>query len=95
MLQLQRNVPPPATRTLAPDDGRKKYPFERMQVGDFFFVPGKTRNTIRTYFSTAGAKHVMKLTSKLIHARLIDEVWSPCEETDEGATLGVGVWRVE
>jgi hypothetical protein len=67
MLQLQSNVPPPRRRPVV--DRRKKYPFESMQVGHFFFVPGKTRNSIRTYFSTAGKQHGIQLTSKLIHAR--------------------------
>jgi hypothetical protein len=50
MLQLQSNVPlPDGTRARGP---RKKYPVERMQVGDFFFVPNKRRSSIRSYFST-------------------------------------------
>jgi hypothetical protein len=73
MLQLQSNVPPPRRRPVI--DRRKKYPFESMQVGHFFFVPGKTRNSIRTYFSTAGKQHGIQLTSKLIHARQIDGAW--------------------
>lgn len=93
MLQLQSNVPPPRREPVS--DRRKKYPFESMQVGHFFFVPGKRRNSIRTYFSTAGKQHGIKLTSKLIYARLIDDVWEECREGDEGATIGVGVWRVE
>lgn len=92
MLQLQSNVPPPRRRPVI--DRRKKYPFESMQVGHFFFVPGKTRNSIRTYFSTAGKQHGIQLTSKLIHARQINGEWVECEENDEGATVGVGVWRI-
>lgn len=92
MLQLQSNVPPPRRRPVV--DRRKKYPFESMQVGHFFFVPGKTRNSIRTYFSTAGKQHGIQLTSKLIHARKVDGEWKECEATDRGATIGVGVWRI-
>jgi hypothetical protein len=93
MLQLQRNVPPPVAR-LSATDKRKKYPFETMRVDDFFFVEGKQRNSIRTYFSTAGAKHGITLKSQLIHARLNElEQWEPCPEDAPGATIGVGVWR--
>lgn len=93
MLQLQRNVPPPIPRR-SPTDGRKKYPFETMQIDDFFFVEGKSKNSIRTYFTTAGTKHGITLKSQLIHARK-DELglWRPCEEDTPGATIGVGVWR--
>lgn len=92
MIHLQSNVPPPRRRPVV--DKRRKYPFENMQVGHFFFVPGKTRNSIRSYFSTAGKQHGMKLTSKLIHARRVDGEWAECKETDAGATVGVGVWRL-
>jgi hypothetical protein len=93
MLQLQSNVPPPRRRPVV--DRRKKYPFESMQVGHFFFVEGKTKNSIRTYFSTAGKQHGIQLTSKLIHARKnAAGEWEECKDSDKGATLGVGVWRV-
>lgn len=97
MLQLQRNVPPPAKRRLRPDDGRKKYPFEKMtKVGDFFFVPNRKRESIRTYFSTAGAVHGIKLRSEQIFARQdSDGIWHPCQCDTPGATSGVGVWRVD
>lgn len=94
MLQLQRNVPPPTRRPVV--DGRKKYPFESMQVGDFFFVEGKTRNSIRTYFATAGKAHGIRLRSQLIFARRNElEQWVPCPEDAPGAVSGVGVWRTE
>lgn len=94
MLQLQRNVPRPRRRIKA-DDGRKKYPFEKMtKVGDFFFVPGKKRDSIRTYFSTAGRSYGITLKSEQIYARQVKGKWEPCEASDPGATDGVGVWRV-
>lgn len=94
MLQLQRNVPPPVqTRRV---DKRKKYPIESMQVGDFFFVPGKAKNTIRTYFATVGKQYGIKLKSDLIHSRRDEHnSWKPCDEDAPGATVGVGVWRIE
>lgn len=96
MLHLQRDVPLPGKRRLAEDDGRKKYPFEKMtKVGDFFFVPERKHASIRTYFSTAGKEHGIKLKSEQIHARLTDEVWEQCPEDAPGAVSGVGVWRVE
>ena len=96
MLQLQRNVPPPTKRKVRANDARKKYPFEKMtQVGDFFFVPNKQRESIRTYFSTAGNQYGIKLRSEQIYARKEDDVWTICTVDAPGAVSGVGVWRVE
>lgn len=93
MLQLQRNVPMPKARR-SPGDRRHKYPFETMQVNDFFFVPGKEKNSIRTYFAAAGKRHNITLRSQLIYARRnADGQWVPCQENDTGSTIGVGVWR--
>jgi hypothetical protein len=94
MLQLQRNVPPPETRRQAPH-GNQKYPVEGMQVNDFFFVPRKRRESIRSYFSTLGTQHGIKLRSEQIHARKVEGLWTPCEAGERGAVSGVGVWRTE
>lgn len=96
MLNLQRNVPPRKGRRIRDDDRRRKYPFERMQIEDFFFVPNRQHSSIRSYFSTAGAKHGIKLRSEQIFARQnLAEQWEPCPEDAPGAVSGVGVWRVE
>jgi hypothetical protein len=92
MLELQRNMSPPLRRR----GPKQKYPFDMMtRVGDFFFVEGKTRNSIRTYFYGEGRKRGMRLRSELIHARQVDGKWVECQATDEGAVSGVGVWRME
>jgi hypothetical protein len=95
MLLLQRNVPPPVKPPVT--DKRKKYPVERMEIGDFFFVAQKRRGSIRTYFSALGKQHGIKLRSEQIHARREDETstWKPCEPDTPGAVEGVGVWRIE
>ncbi len=96
MLQLQRNAPLPAKTPLKPSDGRKKYPFDKMtQVGDFFFIPGKQRDSIRTYFSTVGKRRGIKLRSEQIHAREVEDGWEQCPDDTPGAVMGVGVWRTE
>lgn len=96
MLQLQRNAPPPSIRRLRPGDARKKYPVEKMtKVGDFFFVPGKQHGSIRTYFSTLGKQHGVKLRSEQIFARETETGWEQCPADTPQAVSGVGVWRVE
>ena len=93
MLQLQSNVPlPDGSRARGP---RKKYPVERMNIGDFFFVPNKRHSSIRSYFSTLGTQNNIKLKSEQIHARRENDAWVQCEATAPGAVSGVGVWRTE
>jgi hypothetical protein len=95
MLELQRNVPPPTPKPISGNDGRKKYPIKDMKIGDFFFVPDKRRETIRTYFAARGTQLGIKLKSEQIHAFKNDGgQWERCPETMDGAVSGVGVWRV-
>lgn len=93
MLQLQRNVPPPVKPPVT--DRRKKYPVERMAVGDFFFVANKRHSSIRTYFSALGKQHGVKLRSEQIFARDTPTGWEQCPSDTPGAVSGVGVWRIE
>jgi hypothetical protein len=93
MLQLQRNVPPPVKPPVT--DRRKKYPVERMAVGDFFFVAGKRHSSIRTYFSALSKQHSIRLKAEQIHARQGEAGWEQCPADTPGAVSGVGVWRVE
>lgn len=94
MFELQRGVPiPPVKRSVTPV--RRKYPFEDMQVGDFFFVDGKTKNTLGTHVSTVGKELGRKFSTRLTFARKNKSGWEICEPGDKGAVQGVGVWRVE
>ena len=93
MLQLQSNVPLPAKKPVT--DRRKKYPVERMNVGDFFFVPKKRYSSIRTYFSALGKQYGIKLKAEQIHARQGESGWEQCPADTPKAVGGVGVWRVE
>lgn len=93
MLQLQSNVPVPVRQPVT--DRRKKYPVERMSVGDFFFVPHKKYSSIRTYFTALGKQYNIKLQARQIHARERSTGWEQCPEDTPGAVSGVGVWRLE
>lgn len=92
MLQVFKNVPVPKTmRTMT--GARRKYPFDTMEVGDMFFVPDRTKNTLATHASTVGRKLGRKFITKLAFMRMTKEGWKPCEGGVTGAVLGVGVWR--
>ncbi len=72
-----------------------KWPFETMEVGDFFFSP-RTRNTLCAMASTRGAALGRKFKTCMIWARpLSGGLWLPCAPETFGAVRGVGVWRVE
>lgn len=94
MFRLQSNVPIP--KTIRPSArGRRKYPLEQMKIGDMFFVPEKTVPQLSGYLLPEAKKLGIKLTSRLTYAKLDKGTWSLCDEDDKGASLGVGVWRVE
>jgi hypothetical protein len=95
MFQLQRNVPIPSTIRPNAKGRRKKYPFEDMKVGDMFFVANKTKNTLGTHVSLVGKELGRTFATRLTYMREHNGKWQPCEADEDGATLGIGVWRTE
>jgi hypothetical protein len=96
VLKLQTNVPLPRTIRPRARGRRRKYPFESMQIGSFFFVPGITREQIYGHVWKTGKQLNMKFSARLCYMRNdAADNWQPCEATETGATLGVGVWRTE
>lgn len=93
MFQLQRNIPKPGTIRPNARGRRKKYPFESMAVGDMFFVPGKQKNTLGTHVTMVSKQLGRQFSTRLCYMRKDAGKWSLCESADEGATLGIGVWR--
>lgn len=95
MLRLQSNVPLPKTIRPTSRGKRRKYPFEAMQVGDFFFVPGITTSQIYGHVWNTGKRLNRTFKTRLCYMRAVMGEWQPCDEHETGATLGVGVWRTE
>jgi thymidine phosphorylase len=94
MFQIQKNVPlVKAIRTALPI--RWKYPFHEMEVGDMFFVPNKTKNTLATHASTVGRKLGRKFETRLTHMNEVKGQWVPCDADAKDAVTGIGVWRTE
>ena len=92
MLEVCKNVPMPKILR------SKEYPFMKMEIGDMFFVPNEVRNIIANKASYAGKKLGHKFSTKAVHMMQVDEndriTWQPCNAQDEGAILGIGVWRI-
>lgn len=95
MFKLQQNVPMPPTIRPTARGKRRKYPFEQMQVDDMFFVPDKTRAQINGHLYAVGRELGIKLKARLAYMKQHKGEWVPAEHDEPGATLGVGVWRVE
>lgn len=94
MHDVQKNIPVPKVNKANPPI-RKKYPFETMEIGDMFFVPGKSRNTLTTHTSTMGKALGKKFATRLTHMVETLEGWQQAAPGDDGAVQGVGVWRVK
>jgi hypothetical protein len=94
MFTITKQIPIPVARR---DDAvRRKYPFEAMEVGDMFFVPHKTKNTLYTHASNVG-----KTTGKKFATRMTQMLpteaggWAQAKPNTKGAVRGVGVWRMK
>jgi hypothetical protein len=95
MFAIQKNVAIPKTIRSAPPS-KRKYPFDSMEIGDMFFVPGKTKNTMATHASSVSKKLGKKFKTQLVYmAELEDGSWEPTVSTDEDGVIGIGVWRTE
>jgi hypothetical protein len=90
MYEIIDNVPIPTSIRM----GRRKYPFDTLNVGSMFCIPGKTKNTMGTHASTIGKRLNRRFQTKLIYMTETDMGWMPAEADAKGAELGIGVWRV-
>lgn len=99
MLSIIKNVAIPKTNRSSATSRTRKYPFAEMEVGDMFFVPNKTKNTLTTLTSTAGRKLGKKFVTRLTHMIEQDDgTWEPVTPgapLDTTAVLGIGVWCSE
>ncbi len=97
MLSVQKGVPlPEINRT--PKGARRKYPISTMDVGDMFFVEGRSSKSVSAYISRISKGVPGKFSARHCWMRWQKRDpagWVVCEPADKGATEGTGVWRVE
>ena len=94
MLPIIKKVP--VSKTIRIVSGtQRKYPFADMKVGDMFFVPDKTKNTLSPHVSTAGRALKMKFITRLSYMTKIKNGWLTATKTTKDAVTGIGVWRVK
>lgn len=95
MLPIVKNVPIPKTTRKVVTVVSRKYPFHDMDIGDMFFVPNKTKNSLATHASTVSKKLGKKFVTRLTYMVPTENGWEPADEGDEGAVQGIGCWCVE
>jgi hypothetical protein len=96
MYKIQDGVPKPKPVTSG-SSRRRKYPLDQLEVGQFFLVPHRKKNNLTTHVSTTGRKLGRVFSTRLVWMREDKEQgdWVICEEGDENAVTGIGVWRDE
>lgn len=93
MYTVQKNVPLPKVQKVA-GTRQRKYPFEDLTVGAFFFIPDRDKNNMSAHASNVGRDLGRKFATRLVYMRSTDdETWEVCDKDDDGAVLGIGVWR--
>jgi hypothetical protein len=94
ILQDAPEVPEPTVRRNHRERTRK-FPFHAMRVRTMFFAPGAKPSTMMSLACATGKRLGFKFKTRKQYMRLVDAKWVACAEGDDGATLGVGVYRVE
>lgn len=99
MLTVQKGVPLPKVDR-APKNARRKYPVATMEVGDMFFLPGKSTRAVSAYISRITKDLKGKFSAR--HCWMIpvgmrgnERVWELARGDEDGAEEGTGVWRIE
>ena len=70
-----------------------KYPFDKMEVGDMFFVPEGGKPLVN---QTAVASKSLRrqFSTRTMYMRETKQGWKVCEPDAPDGRKGVGVWRV-
>jgi hypothetical protein len=95
MYVVQKNIPIPAPIAGPRAAGRRKYPFEQLDVGDMFFVPNRAKNRLTTHASTVGKQLGRSFRTRLLYMVDNGGAWAPATKDTPDAVLGIGVWREE
>lgn len=92
MKEVHKDIPVPKPIKVMPA-AKRKYPYETMEIGDMFFVPGKSTNTLMSHASTTGKKLGRKFATRLTYMVESLDGWKPATPDTPNAVQGVGVWR--
>lgn len=96
---LQDNVPLPAIdrRPRNPHRSEWRSAIDAAQVGQFFFVPGRSRHGVSAYIARITRNRPEKFETRRVWAWFdhAAQLWRVCKHDAVAAVEGVGVWRTE
>jgi hypothetical protein len=95
MFNVVKGVPLPAINRSPKNGERRKWPVEKMDVGDWCFIPERTTKSVSAYLSRITKNLPGKYTTRPATAIKTANGWEPCEPTCTDAIEGTGVWRTE
>lgn len=79
--------------------GRERtYPLHTMDVGQFFFLPGKERSNLASYISHQSKKLNRKFVTRTQWMRRGDDLmhlWVDAREGEAGAERGLAIYRTD
>lgn len=73
----------------------RTYPLHTMDVGQFFFLPGRERGNLASYVSHQAKKLDRKFATRSLVMKQVDGLWIEAREGEEGATSGIAIYRTE
>lgn len=94
MLNIVKGVPLPSINRGTPKGVRRKYPFEKMEVGDWVFVERRSTKSVSAYISRTTKPLPGSFATRPCWAIKNGDKWEPAEVGSSGAVEGTGVWRV-
>lgn len=62
MIGIDKNIPVPPSRR---GSGKSVYPFDKMELGDSFFVPKKKQSIMAAYARVVGKRKGMKFITRV------------------------------
>ncbi len=99
VFSVQKGVPLPEINRV-PKGATRKYQLEGMEVGDMFFVPGRSVKSVSAYISRISKGMKAKYSAR--HCWMVpigmkggQRVWQLADQSADGAEEGAGVWRIE
>ncbi len=70
------------------------YPYERLEINDFFFVPGREKNDLMVHTSKVGRRLARKFSTSHTYMHMVHDQWIACEAGEPGAVLGILITRL-
>lgn len=91
MHEIIRDIPADMPRRKAVKG--RVYPYEQLAVGDMFFVANRPKNNLMTHTSNMSKRLGRKFSTRHVWMCKVNDQWVSCNQGDNGAVLGIAVYR--